>query len=97
MDVPGVQNVVNYDMPAHANTYVHRAGRTARAGAAGSVFTIVRKEHAGPFKAMLRKADNNFVQEYRISEDTWAAAQPEAAAALSSMQVALARELLDDA
>lgn len=32
MDVAGVQNVVNYDAPVYVKTYVHRAGRTARAG-----------------------------------------------------------------
>ena len=32
MDVAGVENVVNYDAPVYVKTYVHRAGRTARAG-----------------------------------------------------------------
>ena len=32
MDVEGVGAVVNYDAPVFAKTYVHRAGRTARAG-----------------------------------------------------------------
>jgi hypothetical protein len=36
--------------------YVHRAGRTARAGAAGEVYTLLREEDARHFKAMLRKA-----------------------------------------
>ena len=35
MDVAGVGAVVNYDAPAFAKTYVHRAGRTARAGQHG--------------------------------------------------------------
>jgi len=36
MDVPGVAAVVNYDAPTFAKTYVHRAGRTARAGQQGA-------------------------------------------------------------
>ena len=32
MDVEGVANVINYDAPEYVKTYVHRAGRTARAG-----------------------------------------------------------------
>ena len=36
MDVPGVGAVVNYDAPSFAKTYVHRAGRTARAGQQGA-------------------------------------------------------------
>lgn len=44
MDVEGVGNVINYDMPVYAKTYVHRVGRTARAGRAGSSYTILRRE-----------------------------------------------------
>jgi ATP-dependent RNA helicase DDX51/DBP6 len=35
MDIQSVANVVNYDAPIYAKTYVHRAGRTARAGRPG--------------------------------------------------------------
>jgi ATP-dependent RNA helicase DDX51/DBP6 len=44
MDVEDVGIVVNYDMPVYAKTYVHRVGRTARAGRAGSAYTILRRE-----------------------------------------------------
>jgi ATP-dependent RNA helicase DDX51/DBP6 len=37
MDVAGVENVVNYDAPVYVKTYVHRAGRTARAGGGRSL------------------------------------------------------------
>ena len=39
--VDGVAAVVHYDMPADAATYVHRSGRTARAGASGVVVSLV--------------------------------------------------------
>lgn len=42
IDVEGVTAVVNYDPPVFPKTYVHRAGRTARAGKAGEVYTILR-------------------------------------------------------
>lgn len=35
MDMPGVELVINYDTPTYPKTYVHRAGRTARAGNEG--------------------------------------------------------------
>lgn len=41
MDVEGVTNVINYDMPQYIKTYVHRAGRTARAGQSGRCFTLL--------------------------------------------------------
>lgn len=44
MDVEGVKNVINYDMPTFIKTYIHRAGRTARAGQTGRCFTLVHKD-----------------------------------------------------
>ena len=48
MDIKEVHNVVNYDAPVYAKTYVHRVGRTARAGAAGRAFTLLRHEEVRP-------------------------------------------------
>lgn len=44
MDVEGIRNVINYDTPAYIKTYIHRAGRTARAGQAGRCFTLLHKD-----------------------------------------------------
>jgi len=44
-------------------TSPHRAGRTARAGRSGKVFTLLRNEDVRHFKQMLRKADNTWVGE----------------------------------
>ena len=44
MDVEGVKHVINYDMPMYIKMYIHRAGRTARAGQAGRCFTLLRKD-----------------------------------------------------
>ncbi|SHM72366.1 DEAD/DEAH box helicase [Roseibium suaedae] len=41
LDIPDVSHVFNYDVPIHAEDYVHRIGRTGRAGRKGSAFTIV--------------------------------------------------------
>jgi ATP-dependent RNA helicase RhlE len=40
IDVDGVTHVVNYDLPMEAESYVHRIGRTARAGAGGIAFSF---------------------------------------------------------
>jgi ATP-dependent RNA helicase RhlE len=40
IDVPGIQHVINFDIPETADDYVHRAGRTARGSALGIVSTI---------------------------------------------------------
>ena len=57
MDLPGVACVVNYDAPFHMKTYVHRVGRTARAGQAGVAYTLLTAPEVRPFKDMLRKAE----------------------------------------
>ncbi|KAI8901195.1 P-loop containing nucleoside triphosphate hydrolase protein [Globomyces pollinis-pini] len=41
LDIPTVEAVVNYDLPADATDYVHRIGRTARAGRGGMAISIV--------------------------------------------------------
>lgn len=40
LDIPNVSHVFNFDVPSHAEDYVHRIGRTGRAGREGTAFTI---------------------------------------------------------
>ena len=46
LDVKGVSHVFNYDTPWHPDDYVHRIGRTGRAGATGRAFTFFTDEDA---------------------------------------------------
>jgi len=41
LDIPDVSHVYNFDMPIHADDYVHRIGRTGRAGRSGAAISIV--------------------------------------------------------
>ncbi len=43
LDVPSVSHVFNFDVPGHAEDYVHRIGRTGRAGRSGKAFMICSK------------------------------------------------------
>lgn len=44
IDIAGVSHVINYDVPQHAEDYVHRIGRTGRAQNVGDAFTIMTAE-----------------------------------------------------
>ncbi len=46
LDVKGVSHVFNFDTPWHPDDYVHRIGRTGRAGATGRAFTLITPEDA---------------------------------------------------
>jgi ATP-dependent RNA helicase RhlE len=44
IDVTGISHVINYDVPAYAEDYIHRIGRTGRAEATGDAITFVSRE-----------------------------------------------------
>lgn len=46
LDIQGLSHVFNFDVPMHAEDYVHRIGRTGRAGRPGRAFTIAAPEDA---------------------------------------------------
>ncbi|MBM3520165.1 MAG: DEAD/DEAH box helicase [Alphaproteobacteria bacterium] len=46
LDIPEVSHVFNFDVPIHAEDYVHRIGRTGRAGREGHAFTMATREEA---------------------------------------------------
>ncbi|XP_003701020.2 putative ATP-dependent RNA helicase Dbp73D [Megachile rotundata] len=53
MDIPDVGLVISYDLPKHIKGYIHRAGRTGRAGKTGIVISILTPKQVGLFKSML--------------------------------------------
>ena len=54
--VDGIDLVVHFDPPAEPKAYLHRSGRTARAGAEGTVVTLVLPEQATEVAALHRRA-----------------------------------------
>jgi superfamily II DNA/RNA helicase len=44
LDIPHIEHVINYDLPQQAEDYIHRIGRTARAGAEGSAVCFITPE-----------------------------------------------------
>jgi len=52
LDVDGITHVVNYDVPTDPEDYVHRIGRTARAGATGNAVTFVTAGDLGHLRSL---------------------------------------------
>ncbi|MDG1531843.1 MAG: DEAD/DEAH box helicase [Paracoccaceae bacterium] len=52
LDIPNVSHVFNFDVPGHAEDYVHRIGRTGRAGRTGTAFTIATPNDAKQLAAV---------------------------------------------
>jgi len=52
LDVKGVSHVVNFDVPWQPDDYIHRIGRTGRAGAKGIAYTLATREDADAIAAI---------------------------------------------
>ena len=55
LDLPGLGHVISYDVPTSMTTYVHRVGRTARAGKMGSAWTLLAHREARWFWGAIGK------------------------------------------
>ena len=60
LDIDGVDVVINYDVPQNNDDYIHRIGRTARAGKTGFAFTLVSKDEVPRFRNILK--DNKIIE-----------------------------------
>mgnify|MGYP000681131281 CR=1 FL=1 len=72
LDIKGVSHVFNYDTPWHPDDYVHRIGRTGRAGAKGRAITLVTPED--------REALENVekLTKFKVPEFPWGEVAPKA-------------------
>ncbi len=63
IDVTGLSHVVNYAMPFDGPTYIHRIGRTGRAGAKGKAYTLVRPEERRKLRYLISVSSGNLKEE----------------------------------
>ncbi len=78
LDIKGVSHVFNFDTPWHPDDYVHRIGRTGRAGATGRAFTFFTNEDAEAIANVEKLTGAEIpVFELPMSDDSRADSQPE--------------------
>jgi ATP-dependent RNA helicase DeaD len=74
LDIKGVSHVYNYDAPKTSKDYIHRIGRTARAGSEGKAITIISQRDYENFQNVLKddsikpeRLELPYIQRARIS------------------------------
>jgi ATP-dependent RNA helicase DDX47/RRP3 len=68
LDVPHVDLVINFDIPAHSKEYVHRIGRTGRIGNEGAAITIVTQYDVEYFQK-IEKLIGKKMENYEASKE----------------------------
>jgi ATP-dependent RNA helicase DeaD len=63
LDIKGVSHVYNYDLPKDSKEYIHRIGRTARAGKEGKAVSLLSDRDFENFRNILKNRDLNVIQE----------------------------------
>uniref|UniRef100_A0A8D0NPU0 ATP-dependent RNA helicase n=1 Tax=Sus scrofa TaxID=9823 RepID=A0A8D0NPU0_PIG len=92
IDVQGVQLVLNYDAPQYLRTYVHRVGRTARAGKSGQAFTLLLKVQERRFLRMLEEGGVPGLERHDTPSELLQPLVPRYEAALSQLERAVKEE-----
>lgn len=68
LDIPSVDLVINYDVPQSSKDYIHRVGRTARAGRAGKSITLVT-QYDIEWYTRIEHAIGKKLDEYPLAND----------------------------
>lgn len=64
LDVTDLTHIINYNLPDESETYIHRSGRTGRAGKAGVCMTIIHSREKNKIKMIEKKIGKEFEQKF---------------------------------
>ena len=68
IDIQGVSLVINYDLPQVPEDYIHRIGRTARAGSEGSAITFLTRDDRTMWRSISKLIDPNYKEEFNYNK-----------------------------
>jgi len=66
LDIPDIEHVINYDVPQNAEEYIHRIGRTARAGKRGSAVTLVGEWELDEWDNIRKHLGNDEIEHLKL-------------------------------
>jgi ATP-dependent RNA helicase RhlE len=69
LDIPALPRIINYDVPEQADAYIHRMGRTGRAGLTGDVYTYCSKEERLLLKPIFKELEAPLVSTSHAYEE----------------------------
>jgi ATP-dependent RNA helicase DeaD len=69
LDIPAIKHVINFDLPQLPEDFIHRIGRTARAGAEGSALSFIGGDDRSKWNAIQRLIDPNFKGEKNTGDN----------------------------
>ncbi len=73
LDIPHIKHVINYDLPQNSEDYIHRIGRTARAGSSGAAICFVTEKDKKLWKVISKKINSDKELGYKdsiVNEDS---------------------------
>ncbi|HOT06190.1 MAG TPA: DEAD/DEAH box helicase [Methanotrichaceae archaeon] len=83
IDVDGISHVVNYDLPREPESYVHRIGRTGRAGAMGAAYSFCGTDE----QSLLRQIEKLVGTHIEVAQHRYGTTKAERAAGQSARQI----------
>ncbi|ELQ74292.1 ATP-dependent RNA helicase [Trachipleistophora hominis] len=84
IDIPAVDNIINFDLPTSRKEYIHRVGRTARMSANGRAFSIVTQYDLGRLQRIEKMIGEKMI-EYKIDENRMSINKDKVEAALEKV------------
>jgi ATP-dependent RNA helicase RhlE len=86
IDVASITHVINYDIPATVEAYIHRIGRTGRAAKEGEAFTLITPDNLAEVRAIERKQGMKIEQKIFQDFDYNASAPPRTLGSVATMR-----------